>query len=531
MVKRVNLLISFLFLFISGFSETLIPEGDVSGEWNVAGNPYLISGNITIQADQNLTIQAGVYVIFQNSYYFQVIGQIKANGNKTDSIYFTVHDTTGYSNGEHPGWYGMTFNGNTPTQMPESSLNYCIFEYSLGNGVACLDYSDLSISNSTFRKNQSHGIELFSFSNISLDNITISENGTGGISASNSSIGINNFRISNNKGSGISLSGSSNIGTASIISNGLITNNSSEYYGGGLLITGDASVNCDNLEIKANSASNGGGIYCGVASGNFTSIKVTKNNAGFGGGIFCDAYADFTFDHSVIASNTANLDGGGLYMIDTYMDFKNVTIANNSAQNNGGGIWSRILANWFSTFENTIVWDNYPESIFTEGSVPTIRFSDIQGGFEGHKNIDSDPLFVNSEENNYNLRWTDFPQSGSGKSACIDGGDPLSMIDPDGTTADIGALYFDQGSITSIETPGANEITVYPNPAQNTLHINGISDLELLIISDLSGAVVKRYNSMDSFAQINVGNLKPGLYILQISNQNGGQITKKFIKK
>ncbi|NOX47393.1 MAG: T9SS type A sorting domain-containing protein [Chlorobi bacterium] len=531
MVKRVNTLIILLFILIPGFGETIIPEGNVSGEWNASGNPYLISGNITIQPDQNLTIQPGVYVVFQDSYYFQVIGQLTANGNKADSIYFTVLDTTGYANGEHIGWYGMTFNGTTPTQMPQSSLNYCNFEYSLGNGVACLDYSELKISNSSFRKNLSYGIELYSFSNISLNNISISENGMGGISASSSSIELLDFTINNNKGSGISLTGSSNTGSASIISNGVISNNSSEYYGGGLLIAGDALVNCDNIEIKANSAENGGGIYCGVASGNFTSVTISNNSSDFGGGIYCDAYADFTIERSIIASNIANLDGGGLYMIDTYMDFKNVTIANNTAQDNGGGIWSRILANWLPTFENVIVWDNYPESIFTEGSIPSIRFSDIEGGFEGHKNIDSDPLFVNSEANDYNLRWTDFPQSGSGKSACIDGGDPLSVIDPDGTVADIGALFYDQGSITSIETPDAYEIDIYPNPAQNILFINGISEFELLTISNLSGGMVKQYNSIDSFAQINVDNLKPGLYILQISNQNGELITKKFIKK
>jgi predicted outer membrane repeat protein len=442
-----------------------------------------------------------------------------------------VQDTTGYASGEHIGWYGMTFNGTTSTQMPESSLDYCTFEYSLGNGIACLDYSELKVGNSSFRKNQSYGIELYSFSNISLNNISITENGMGGFSATSSSIELIDFTISNNKGSGISLTGSSNTGTASIISNGIISNNSSDYYGGGLLVTSDALLNCDNIEITANSAENGGGIYCGVASGNFTSVTISKNSADLGGGIYGDAFADFTFERSIIASNTANLDGGGLYMIDTYMDFKNVTIANNTAQDNGGGIWSRILANWSPTFENVIVWDNYPESIFTEGFIPTIRFSDIEGGFEGHKNIDADPLFVNSEANNYNLRWTNFPQTGSGKSVCIDGGDPLSTIDPDGTVADMGALYFDQGSITSIIAPDADEISVYPNPAKNTLYINGITNFELLTISDLSGSVVEQHNSMDSFAQINVGNLKPGLYILQISDQKGRLITKKFIKE
>jgi len=46
-----------------------------------------------------------------------------------------------------------------------------------------------------------------------------------------------------------------------------------------------------------------------------------------------------------------------------------------------------------------------------------------------------DPLFVDPTYGFYNLLWN---------SPCIDTGDPNSPLDPDSTTADIGAFYFDQ---------------------------------------------------------------------------------------
>lgn len=53
----------------------------------------------------------------------------------------------------------------------------------------------------------------------------------------------------------------------------------------------------------------------------------------------------------------------------------------------------------------------------------------------GIGNISEDPLFTNLQPFLYDL------QSGS---PCIDAGDPHGPLDPDGTRADIGALYYDQ---------------------------------------------------------------------------------------
>ncbi|MCD4792550.1 MAG: lamin tail domain-containing protein [Bacteroidales bacterium] len=74
---------------------------------------------------------------------------------------------------------------------------------------------------------------------------------------------------------------------------------------------------------------------------------------------------------------------------------------------------------------------------------------------EGENNLLCNPQFVNAPVNNFELQAT---------SPCIDAGDPNSPFDPNGTTADIGALYN------------------YTNPPENYIIINEIN-----------------YNSSDSY--------------------------------
>ncbi|MEA2095484.1 MAG: T9SS type A sorting domain-containing protein, partial [Candidatus Cloacimonadota bacterium] len=83
--------------------------------------------------------------------------------------------------------------------------------------------------------------------------------------------------------------------------------------------------------------------------------------------------------------------------------------------------------------------------------------SDIQDGWAGVGNIDSDPLFVAPANGNYHL---------SADSPCIDAGDPTSPFDPDSTIADMGAYYYDQGAGIDNNEFQIPELLLgnYPNP-------------------------------------------------------------------
>jgi hypothetical protein len=121
-------------------------------------------------------------------------------------------------------------------------------------------------------------------------------------------------------------------------------------------------------------------------------------------------------------------------------------------------------------------------------SVAVCEYSDIIDGtgqpWFNEGCIDADPLFEDTSQNNYHLL---------SNSPCIDTGDPESPLDPDGTIADIGALYFDQATNLeeTIELPEYSILLDnYPNPfnARTTVRffLPISRDIEL-VIYDLLG--------------------------------------------
>ncbi|MCX6153787.1 MAG: hypothetical protein NT007_06490 [Candidatus Kapabacteria bacterium] len=77
---------------LQSFAETIIPSGNVSGNWTVTGSPYKISGHIFVPSGLTLSISPGVRVEFQGHYKVLVQGRVIAIGNLTDSIRFTADD-------------------------------------------------------------------------------------------------------------------------------------------------------------------------------------------------------------------------------------------------------------------------------------------------------------------------------------------------------------------------------------------------------------------------------------------------------
>ena len=128
---------------------------------------------------------------------------------------------------------------------------------------------------------------------------------------------------------------------------------------------------------------------------------------------------------------------------------------------------------------NSIVWNNDTNVTFFHGYNPntiTISYSDFQGGEESivpnnngsinwlEGNIDANPLFANTINGDFHL---------SEYSPCIDAGDPNSPLDPDGTIADMGALYFPQSSNAErceIQNPNIS-LNNFPNPFNPTTTI------------------------------------------------------------
>ena len=529
-MKTITTLLLILVSFISLNAQTVITGGDVFGEWKTADSPFLIEGDIYLQPEDRLTIRPGVEVIFQDYYSFDIAGRIEILGTETDSILFTVQDTSGYYLGDHAGWNGLIFNGWYSNQEEFSVINYCNIEYSKISGITCLGYPKLQLSNSNIRFNQTAGITLHEFSDIEMNDINVYNNLGGGISCNSSAPIVNDFTIIHNQGSGLSIYGNS-MGTTPTFMNGQIKQNNTTNNGGGLCIW-DAGIYVENLEITSNSATNGGGIYCNMSSGEFINVIISENTAENGGGIQTESFTYITFDHVLLADNHANAIGGGAYIYESNIDFINTTITNNSAIQ-GGGLFYYLYSFYENEIANSIVWNNEPDEIFSTFESPEINFSNIQGGIAGSGNISEDPLFTDPFNKNYSLQWSNFPEENGEKSPCIDAGDPTFIFDPDGTISDMGAYYYNQDIYTSVdEKISSEEVLVYPNPVINKMFVKSNKNITRIQVVNLMGQLVMEQILTDQQTNnVDLSGINPGIHIINFFDTQGLLETKKFIKK
>lgn len=531
MKARTTFLLYFLLSFLILKSQTTIQSGDVYGDWYLSGSPYLIEGDIHLPSDQRLRIWPGVQVIFQGQYGFELEGKLDATGTALDSITFTINDTTGFSQDSYFGWNGLLFTGMNYGFSDSSIMAYCNIEYSGFNGITCINYSYLVIRNTEIRFNHSSGLVLFDFSDIMAESIVIRENKSGGLISFSSSPQVTNFLVKNNSGNGVSIKGNSSGNLFPFFSHGRIQNNTSLYNGGGIAIDIDAYVYIEDTKIIDNVAFNGGGIYCGMAQCDLNNVTIIGNSAQNGGGVYGGNYSYQTMSYCLIAKNLAYNSGGGTYINQGELNLYNCTLSENSSGNLGGGLVFNCNYAPQSTIRNSIVWNNNPGEIDVIGNGPIINFSDVNGGYSGIENIDDDPLFIDPLNNNFHLSWNSFPEGNGSKSPCIDAGDPDSSQDPDGTFRDMGAFYFDQGFLTTVnDTKSFNEVNIYPNPAQNFITISNVSGIDRIAVCNLTGEIIISLNVSSNIADIDISDLNSGVYIVQLFHMQDKLSTKKIIK-
>jgi hypothetical protein len=160
-MRKIVLLNVLLLISLIIKSQTVINSGIVSGTWEKAYSPFIVSGNILIQANTSLTIESGVLVVFNGTFSLSVEGQIHANGSKTDSIDFT-------SSLPDIKWRGIIFNSSDGTS---SNLSFCKIENSgnksgsgentsftneFGGGLRISGQSSLAVSNCLIRRNNAY---------------------------------------------------------------------------------------------------------------------------------------------------------------------------------------------------------------------------------------------------------------------------------------------------------------------------------------------------------------------------------------
>jgi len=189
----------------------------------------------------------------------------------------------------------------------------------------------------------------------------------------------------------------------------------------------------------------GGGISCYNSSPSIIYNKIIDNSAGSynqvtaGGGISLRNNSDAEIKNNVIFNNFAGsynnnrAIGGGIYCEDSDAVILNNIIFRNMAWDYLSYFKSGICCfNSNPEIINNVIWANVSGEIYLDSlSSANIAYCNIKGGYSGSNIIDVNPLFMNPDSNNFNF---------CSQSPCIDSGDP-TIIDPDGTTSDIGVYY------------------------------------------------------------------------------------------
>jgi hypothetical protein len=84
--------------------------------------------------------------------------------------------------------------------------------------------------------------------------------------------------------------------------------------------------------------------------------------------------------------------------------------------------------------------------------------------------------------------------------------------------------------VVGIEEPEQVHLSVYPNPATSSIRIDGIpgvpGSITMLNITDLTGRILTTRQVFSGTTQVDISNLKQGIYIITIENNQGKFATK-----
>jgi predicted outer membrane repeat protein len=442
------------------------------------------------------------------------------------------------------------------------TITNCIFGANAGEGMGNYSRSCPTVTGCTFSGNADSGMRNSSHSCPTITGCTFSENSAyygGGMNNNNgSSPTVTNCTFSGNSaGRG---GGMYNVtGSSPTVTNCTFTGNWAEETGGGMYAGGSSSfTNCTFTDNSAKEA--GGGMYNRRGNLSLTHCTFSGNSAVTSGGGMCNEQCDPTLANCNFIGNSAS-DGGGMCNINSNPTLTNCIFTGNSAfdgggmgnyesspivtnctfSNNtavyGGGMLNELSNNpsitnctfngnsadfggGMNNYEsspsvtNCILWDNTAPSgaqIHDDWtSSATVSYSDVQGGWSGTGNINSDPLFIDVSSGDLHL----LPGS-----PCIDEGDPLSHFglepEPDGARINMGAYgntpeatckgglvlksYNMVSKVRSRRTTFKYEFTV-------TLNNNSTDDIHNLQLEmlDASGNVVM----LDS--EVNFGHIAAG---------------------
>jgi len=272
----------------------------------------------------------------------------------------------------------------------------------------------------------------------------------------------------------------------------------------------------------------------------YKNLITNNTNSLLCSGIGCDN-ANPLISHNIIVNNTAGFAGAISLKSASEPTMINNTISNNESAYGFAAMWIEASS---ATIVNSILIDSV--DVFNlSGSTVNVTYTCISGGYSGTGNINEDPMFEN-------------PTAGSGTSyngleadwgllldsPCIDTGDPNSPPDPDGTRADMGALYFHNIAVDPQFPNIGISLKNYPNPFNSETNISyniKPNRNSKIIIYNIKGDIVKEFNNLPfegNYGEIvwdgtdkNGNTVSNGVYFYKISNSEKSQVRKMVIMR
>ena len=398
-MKRIVLILVSLFCFLTNsvlFSQTYI-SGFISANttWNIAGSPYIVTGNALLSQGYTLTIEPGVIVKFSQNKALQIDGKLIAIGTPQNRITFTSDQlvpTPGYWAKIHFSDYCTDavadVNGN---YLSGTIMKYCDVLYGggLGYGLIHIVNSSPFFSNCAFKLSSDNGIYCYGGTCI-IDSCIINYCSGYGFKGENiitSSCGlkITNDSIMNNTSGGVYMY--SVTGFASSISNGYFYGNTgvgainiascsvafsivnNTFFGnsyntgnGMLYLTGNNSLISNNYFKNNTANSSKGMIYLSASNSKILNNTFTDNTSLHEGSLIKLWGSNDSIKCNIFNSNTISGSNGIIHFFSS-----NSTISNNLFENNTNNDQYGVVVTYIegttgthtTKFVNNIVKNNY----------------------------------------------------------------------------------------------------------------------------------------------------------------------------